>query len=355
MDCFKSLISYEGPSLNMQSPPQSFRTAVSTPTPYATTLKRARSPGPGSPTTAERQVKRVALAIANGGDAATSVLNVNRRVSFAASDVSDPCHFPLSLSSSASMPLHLSGHQPGMGFQDDWVRQAKDLAICEGGVNSAPGGGGSDENMIIDMQPHSHPYSDAPIIPEESAMSILSSPRSSSHNHHHNTREHTMSPLPSATPFSIPASTTITTTSSSSTSPSPPPSSSTSSMAPSAAYPPAIYFSPATPSSEAPTPPSHDYGFREQEHELCAGPSHHHHHQHGITTIERSSGVSVSESRHNDTLPTGSGSISMGKSCLPPSSPCSSGPGRKQRFTMGPRVDCMKCRMGVKGHWVHLD
>ncbi|KAI6028850.1 hypothetical protein F5J12DRAFT_808135 [Pisolithus orientalis] len=311
----------------MQSPPQSFRTAVSTPTPYATTLKRARSPGPGSPTTAERQVKRVALAIANGGDAATSVLNVNRRVSFAASDVSDPCHFPLSSSSSASMPLHLSGHQPGMGFQDDWIRPSK------GPCDIAPGGGGSDENMIIDMQPHSHPYSDAPIIPEESAMSILSSPRSSSHNHHHNTtiamddhntREHTI----------IPASTTITTTSSSSTSPSPPPSSSTSSMAPSAAYPPAIYFSPATPSSEAPTPPSHDYGFREQEHELCAGPSHHHHHQHGITTIERSSGVS---------------------SCLPPSSPCSSGPGRKQRFTMGPRVDCMKCRMGVKGHWVHLD
>lgn len=28
---------------------------------------------------------------------------------------------------------------------------------------------------------------------------------------------------------------------------------------------------------------------------------------------------------------------------------------RKQRFTMGPRVDCEKCRLGVKGHWMHFD
>lgn len=28
---------------------------------------------------------------------------------------------------------------------------------------------------------------------------------------------------------------------------------------------------------------------------------------------------------------------------------------RKQRFTMGPRADCEKCRLGVKGHWMHLD
>ncbi|KAI0928064.1 hypothetical protein AcW2_004197 [Taiwanofungus camphoratus] len=29
--------------------------------------------------------------------------------------------------------------------------------------------------------------------------------------------------------------------------------------------------------------------------------------------------------------------------------------GRKQKFTMGPRADCEKCRMGVKGHWMHFD
>lgn len=28
---------------------------------------------------------------------------------------------------------------------------------------------------------------------------------------------------------------------------------------------------------------------------------------------------------------------------------------RKQRFTMGPRADCEKCRLGVKGHWMHVD
>lgn len=29
-------------------------------------------------------------------------------------------------------------------------------------------------------------------------------------------------------------------------------------------------------------------------------------------------------------------------------------PSRKQKFTMGPRNDCLKCRMGVKGHWMHI-
>ncbi|KAA1471294.1 hypothetical protein DENSPDRAFT_929449 [Dentipellis sp. KUC8613] len=28
---------------------------------------------------------------------------------------------------------------------------------------------------------------------------------------------------------------------------------------------------------------------------------------------------------------------------------------RKPRFTMGPRADCEKCRLGVKGHWMHVD
>ncbi|KAF8582079.1 hypothetical protein K439DRAFT_1635630, partial [Ramaria rubella] len=29
-------------------------------------------------------------------------------------------------------------------------------------------------------------------------------------------------------------------------------------------------------------------------------------------------------------------------------------PARKPRVTMGPRPDCEKCRMGVKGHWMHI-
>ncbi|KAE9400752.1 hypothetical protein BT96DRAFT_634670 [Gymnopus androsaceus JB14] len=38
-----------------------------------------------------------------------------------------------------------------------------------------------------------------------------------------------------------------------------------------------------------------------------------------------------------------------------PSSANITSPSRKQRFTMGPRADCEKCRLGIKGHWVHLD
>ena len=34
------------------------------------------------------------------------------------------------------------------------------------------------------------------------------------------------------------------------------------------------------------------------------------------------------------------------------SSPSSAVSNRKQRFTMGPRSDCEKCRLGVKGHWI---
>lgn len=30
-------------------------------------------------------------------------------------------------------------------------------------------------------------------------------------------------------------------------------------------------------------------------------------------------------------------------------------PSKKQRVTMGPRSDCEKCRLGMKGHWMHLD
>lgn len=46
---------------------------------------------------------------------------------------------------------------------------------------------------------------------------------------------------------------------------------------------------------------------------------------------------------------------------LPPPPPICQSPGprstsgRKQRFTMGPRADCLKCRMGEKGHWMHFD
>ncbi|TIB78989.1 hypothetical protein E3Q22_00736 [Wallemia mellicola] len=28
---------------------------------------------------------------------------------------------------------------------------------------------------------------------------------------------------------------------------------------------------------------------------------------------------------------------------------------RKVRFTMGPRADCLKCKLGIKGHYSHFD
>ena len=31
------------------------------------------------------------------------------------------------------------------------------------------------------------------------------------------------------------------------------------------------------------------------------------------------------------------------------------GPTRRSRFTMGPRPDCDKCRLGVPGHYAHFD
>ena len=35
--------------------------------------------------------------------------------------------------------------------------------------------------------------------------------------------------------------------------------------------------------------------------------------------------------------------------------PSSQGSTLKKRFTMGPRTDCDKCRLGVKGHYMHFD
>ncbi|KAJ3726055.1 hypothetical protein C8R42DRAFT_659828, partial [Lentinula raphanica] len=37
-----------------------------------------------------------------------------------------------------------------------------------------------------------------------------------------------------------------------------------------------------------------------------------------------------------------------------PSSASVVSPSRKHRFAMGPRSDCEKCRLGVKGHYIHI-
>lgn len=40
---------------------------------------------------------------------------------------------------------------------------------------------------------------------------------------------------------------------------------------------------------------------------------------------------------------------------ITPSSPKTPLTSKRQRFAMGPRADCEKCRLGIKGHFVHLD
>jgi hypothetical protein len=58
-------------------------------------------------------------------------------------------------------------------------------------------------------------------------------------------------------------------------------------------------------------------------------------------------------SRSQMPLPTSQPSPTPSVAMFPTnSSPVTS---RKQRFTMGPRSDCEKCRLGVKGHWMHFD
>ena len=80
--------------------------------------------------------------------------------------------------------------------------------------------------------------------------------------------------------------------------------------------------------------------------------------QPGISPVKSSSQQEMqsgSSQNHNFFQTTTAGtSISR-----PPPTSQSPGPisssGRKQRCTMGPRADCLKCRMGVKGHWMHFE
>lgn len=53
--------------------------------------------------------------------------------------------------------------------------------------------------------------------------------------------------------------------------------------------------------------------------------------------------------------PTDSSPMAMALSPAPSFTCVTSPRKQQQRFTMGPRADCEKCRLGVKGHWVHLD
>jgi len=86
-------------------------------------------------------------------------------------------------------------------------------------------------------------------------------------------------------------------------------------------------------------------------------------HQQQSSSVYVEPGISSDESS-NQQGPTQSHNVfqtTLSEMPIPPPPPISQSPGpkltsgRKQRFTMGPRADCLKCRMGEKGHWMHFD
>lgn len=105
-----------------------------------------------------------------------------------------------------------------------------------------------------------------------------------------------------------------------------------------ASCPPDIFLFPATPSDT----PSHQHQFttehRQQTGESEPGP-------HDRMQDQNLSQASLA--RAQDRI---DGSPRPSRA---PDIPTSSG--RKHRVTMGPRADCMKCRTGVRGHWMHFD
>ncbi|KIJ68932.1 hypothetical protein HYDPIDRAFT_105463 [Hydnomerulius pinastri MD-312] len=191
--------------------------------------------------------------------------------------------------------------------QDDWVRQARELTIespltvgyppvVDGGATQSR----SDEHMAIDHEDTLRPHS-------QLSMSRFLQSRSHLPSIHITTTSnslHALSPQPSAAPFSV------LTASPSSMTEVPSPSSSIPAMDTNA-HAPAIFLFPATP-SDTPSP-QHNFG-SDIDH---------------ANSQARIEGVSKTEA------PTSSG--------------------KKHRVTMGPRADCIKCKMGVKGHWMHFD
>lgn len=143
---------------------------------------------------------------------------------------------------------------------------------------------------------------------------------------------------PSPAPFSVltePPSPSV--ESASSTSSVPVPQTSVGTSAPHLC-PPEIVFFPATPSD---TPPhQHQFVADYAQHPGESEPGPH----------VRMQGQRLSQSSLARTQDRADGSPRPSKT---PDLPTASG--RKHRVTMGPRADCVKCRTGVRGHWMHFD
>ncbi|KIK95249.1 hypothetical protein PAXRUDRAFT_827208 [Paxillus rubicundulus Ve08.2h10] len=260
--------------------------------PMGYTVKRPRSPG--SPTQ-ERQAKRLSLAVGEG--------SFNRR-SPMVSDV---------VTGGSRLPKH-----------DDWVRQARELTIGSPlGVGFPPvmdvGGTQSrvDEHMAVD-----HEDALRPCIQLSMSRHLQSSRSHLPSIHITTTPSSIYAPQPSPAPFSV-----LTEPPSSSTASSP-----SSSLPVTGAHPPDIFLFPATPSDTS----SHQRQFGSSEFE---------HTNVDIQTYNHSQDQIHTRGRIE-------GSSCPGKTTDAPSS---SNTNKKHRVTMGPRADCIKCRMGIKGHWMHFD
>lgn len=300
----------------MQSPPSTFR-------PLAFAIKRPRSPG--SPTQ-ERQTKRLSLA---------------------------PVGLEGQCIRRATAPDGVVGGRAAS--QDDWVRQARELSIASPlsvTVGFPPAMDGStavvqsrvDEHMAVDyeesqtLRAHVHPGSSRPWTTTRSHLPLI-----------HITTTPTQTPVPvlnglhapSPAPFSVltepPSSSSTESTSSTSSIPV-----TQRNVVASAPHPcpPDIFLFPATPSDT----PSHQHQFateygQQQAGESEPGP-------HARMQGQRLSQASLT--RAQDRI---EGSPRPSRA---PDLPTSSN-GRKHRVTMGPRADCVKCRTGVRGHWMHFD
>lgn len=104
--------------------------------------------------------------------------------------------------------------------------------------------------------------------------------------------------------------------------------------------PPDIFLLPATPSDTL----SHQHRFATDYGQQQAGESGHGPH------ARMQQNRSLSQSSLTQTQDRIEGSPRPSRA---PDVPTSSG--RKHRVTMGPRADCVKCRTGVRGHWMHFD
>ncbi|KAF8557344.1 hypothetical protein OG21DRAFT_1494921 [Imleria badia] len=296
--------------VDMQSPPSTFR-------PVTFSIKRPRSPG--SPTQ-ERQTKRLSLApVGLEGQYV-------RRASTAFNGVAD-------------------GRMVG---QDDWVRQARELSIASplsvtAGFPPAMDGRATvaqtrDEHMAVDdeeshtLRGHVHLGSSRPWT-TRSHLPLI---------HITTTPIHTSVSVPNGLHAPSPAPFSVLTEPPSSSSES---ASSTSSIpvtqtsvSARALCPPDIFLFPATPSDMS----SHQHQFG-TEYGQSSGESEPGPHA-------RMQDPSLAQSPLARTQERIDGSPRPSRALDVPTSS-----GRKHRVTMGPRADCVKCRTGVRGHWMHFD